>query len=116
MDFNGQVDALAALSQGKSHVYKVYTPLESYTVKNCRFLTLPCCGAVGRRGEMRGAYRVLVGKPVGNRPLGKPSRRWEDFRMDLQEMECGWLDWIELAQDIDRWWALANAVMNLRVP
>jgi hypothetical protein len=66
-------------------------------------------------GNMRSAYRVLVGKSEGKRPLGRPSRRWEDIRMDLQEVECGWLDWIELTQNRDRWWALANAVMNLRV-
>jgi len=62
-------------------------------------------------------YRVLVGKPEGMRPLGRPRRRWEDnIKMDLQEVGCGGMDWIELAQDRDRWWALANAVMNHRVP
>ena len=66
-------------------------------------------------GERRGG--VLVGKPEGKRPLGRPRSRWEDnIKMDLQEVRCGVMDWIELAQDRDRWRALANAVMNLRVP
>ena len=72
---------------------------------------------VARVGERRGVYRVLVGKPEGKRPLGGPRRRWEDnIEMDLQEVGCGGMDWIELAQDRDRWRALVNAVMNLRFP
>jgi hypothetical protein len=60
---------------------------------------------------------VLVGKPEGKRPLGRPRCRWEDnTRMDLQEVGCGGMDWIELAQDRDRWWTLVNAMMNLQVP
>jgi hypothetical protein len=67
------------------------------------------------RGE--GVYRVLVGKPEGKRLLGRPRRRWEDnIRMDLQEVGYGGMDWNELAQDRDRWRALVNTVMNLRVP
>ena len=74
-------------------------------------------GHVARMGEEREAYRVLVGKPEGKRPLGRPRRRWVDnIRMDLQEVGCGYMDWIWLAQDRDRWQTLVSAVMNLRVP
>jgi hypothetical protein len=68
-------------------------------------------------GERRGVYRILLGKPEGKRPRGRPRSRWEDnIKKDLQEVECGGMDWMELAQDRDRWQALLNAVMNLRVP
>jgi hypothetical protein len=68
-------------------------------------------------GKGRGVFRVLVGKPEGKRPLGRPRRRWEDsIRMDLQEVGSGCEDWIGLAQDRDRWRALVSAVRNLRVP
>jgi hypothetical protein len=74
-------------------------------------------GHVARVGERGGVYRVLVGKHEGERLLGRPRHRWEDnIMMDIQEMECGGMDWIELAQDRDRWRALVNAVVNLRVP
>ena len=67
--------------------------------------------------ERRGVYRVLVGKSEGKRPLGRPERRWEDnIKENLQEVGCRCMDWIELGQDKDWWWALLNAVMNLRVP
>jgi len=68
-------------------------------------------------GEERGVYRVLLGKPEGRSSLGRPRRRWVDnIRMDLQEVGCGYMDWIGLAQDRDRWQTLVSAVMNLRVP
>ena len=68
-------------------------------------------------GEERAVYRVLVRKPEGKRPLGRPRRRWVDnIRTNLQEVGCGYMDWIGLAQDRDRWQTLVLAVMNLRVP
>jgi len=74
-------------------------------------------GHVARIGEEREVYRVLVGKPEGKRPLGRPRLRWVDnIRMDLQEVGCGCMDWIGLAQDRDGWQRLVSVVMNLRVP
>jgi hypothetical protein len=67
--------------------------------------------------ESRSVYGVLVGKPEGKRPLGRPRRRWEDnIKMNLQEVGCGVMDWIELVEDRNSWWALVTAAMNLRVP
>ena len=74
-------------------------------------------GHVASMGEESGVYRVLVGKPEGRRPLGRPRRRWVDnIRIDLQEVGCGYMDLIGLAQDRDRWRTLVSAVMKLRVP
>jgi hypothetical protein len=73
-------------------------------------------GHVAHMGEERNVYRFLMGKPEGKRSLGRPRLRWEDgIRMDLRENGWGSVDWIQLAQDMDRWRALVNTVMNLRV-
>jgi hypothetical protein len=73
-------------------------------------------GHVARMGEERKVYKVLVGKPEGKKPLGRPRRRWEDgIRMDLRETGLVGVDWIRLSQDRDRWRAVVSAVMNLRV-
>ena len=72
---------------------------------------------MARMGEERGAYRVLVGKPEGKRPLRRPRRRWVyNIRMDLQEVGCGYMDWIGMVQDRDGWQRLVSAVMSRRVP
>jgi hypothetical protein len=73
-------------------------------------------GHVARMGEERKVYKVLVGKPEGKRPIGRPRRRWEDeIRMDIREIGLGGVDWSRLAQDRERWRAVVSAVMNLRV-
>jgi len=74
-------------------------------------------GHVARVGKSRGLYRILVGKPEGKRALGRPRSRWEDnTKIDLKEVTCGGMDWIDMAQNRDGWRALVNAVINLQVP
>jgi hypothetical protein len=76
-----------------------------------------CAGHVARIGEKKNAYRLLVGKPEGKRPLGRPRGRWVDnIKMDLEKTGCGGMDGIGLAQDRDKWRALVNVEMDLRVP
>ncbi|KAJ4428167.1 hypothetical protein ANN_24182 [Periplaneta americana] len=86
-------------------------------IRNIKSRRLRWAGHVARMGESRNAYRVLVGRPEGKRPLGRPRRRWEDnIKMDLREVGYDDRDWINLAQDRDRWRAYVRAAMNLRVP
>ena len=87
------------------------------TVRMIKSRRMRWAGHVARMKERRDLCRVLVGKPEGKRPLGRPRCRWDDNnKMDLQEVGCGCMEWMNLAQDKDRWWILVNAVMNLRVP
>jgi len=86
-------------------------------VRVIKSIRMRWAGHVVHMGEDSGVYRVLVGKPERRRPLGKPRCRWADnIKMDLQEVGCGYMDWIGLAQDRDRWRTVVSAVMNLRVP
>jgi hypothetical protein len=85
-------------------------------IRQVKLRRMRWAGHVARMGEERKVYKVLVGKPEGKRPLGRPRRRWEDgIRMDLRETGLGGVDWIRLSQDRDRWRAVVSAVMNLRV-
>ena len=93
----------------------LYSSLNIVRVKKSR--RMRWAGHVARMGEERVVYRMLVGKPEGRRPLGRPRRRWVDnIRMDLQEVGCVYMDWIGLAQDRESWRTLVSALMNLRVP
>ncbi|KAJ4444125.1 hypothetical protein ANN_05914 [Periplaneta americana] len=86
-------------------------------IRNIKSRRLRWAGHVARMGEFRNAYRVLVGRPEGKRPLGRPRRRWEDnIKMDLREVGYDGRNWINLAQDRDLWRAYVRAAMNLRVP
>jgi hypothetical protein len=67
-------------------------------------------------GDRKGTYKDLVERPNGKRLFGRPRHRWEDIKMDLQELRWGGVEWIGLAQNRDRWWALVNALINLRIP
>jgi hypothetical protein len=99
----------------KKELYALYSSPNIIRVVKSR--RLRWAGHMARRGERRGAYRALVGKPEGRRPLGRPRRIWEDnIKMDLVEVGSGGVDWIDLAQNRDRWRALVYTVMNLRVP
>ena len=92
-------------------------PQEREKGHSFRDVEMRWAGHLARMGVGRGVYRVLVGKPEGKRPLGRPRRRWEDnIRMELQEVVLGYKDWIGLAQDRDSWRALVSVVKNLRVP
>jgi len=86
-------------------------------VRVIKWRRMSWAGHVARMGEEMEVYRVLVGKPEGRRPLGRSRRKWVyNIRMDFQDVGCGYMDWIGLAQDRDRWRTLVSAVMNLRVP
>ena len=93
---------------------EIYSSNISQVIKS---RTMRWVGYVSRIGERRRVCRVLVVKPEGKRPLGRPSHRWEDnIMIDLQEVGCGGVNWIKLAQDRNRWWTPVNAVMKLLVP
>jgi hypothetical protein len=95
-------------------LHNLYSSLD--IIRQVKSRRMRWVGHVARMGEERKLYNVLVGKPEGKRPLGRPRRRWEDgIRMDLREIDLGGVDWIRLSQDRDRWRAVVSAVMNLRV-
>jgi hypothetical protein len=96
-------------------IHSLYS--SSNIVKVIKSRRMRWAGQAARMGEGRDAYRVLVGRPEGKSPLGRPRRRWEyTIRMDLREIEIDRANWIQLVQDSFQWWAYVNTVMNLRVP
>jgi len=117
-DFVTDIYLTISLEWRKLHNEELYDLYCSpNTVQVIKSIRMRWAGHVARMGEGRGVYRVLVGKPEVKRPLGRPRRRCEDnIKMDLQEVGCRCMGWIELAQDRNRWRTLVDAVMNLRVP
>jgi hypothetical protein len=114
VDFTRGVDALLTSSKGDAE-YDLYSSPNIIRVTKSK--RMKWARHVARIEERRGVYRPLLGKPEGKRQLERPRHRWEDnIKMHLQEVGFRVMDWIELAQDRDRWWALVIAVMNLRVP
>ena len=103
---------------GKLHNAELHALYSSHNIiRNLKSRRLRSAGHVARIEQFRNAYRLLVGKPEGKRPLGRPRRRWEDnIKMDLWEVGCDPGDWIALAEDRDQWWAFVKAVMNLWAP
>jgi hypothetical protein len=100
----------------KLHNEELHILYSSNIIRQTKSRRMRWAEHVARMGEERNVYRVLMGKPEGKRPLGRPSHRWEDgIRMDLREIGWRSVDWIQLAQDRDRWRALVNTVMNLQV-
>ena len=93
-----------------------YSFIRNMIVRVIKSRRMRWAGHVARMGEERGCIGSWWGKPERKRPLGRPRRRWLDIKMDLQEVGCGYMDWIRVAQDRDRWRTLVSAVMNLRVP
>jgi hypothetical protein len=101
----------------KLHNEELNDLYSSPTIVQVKSRRMRWVGHVACMVERRGVCRVLVGKPEGERPLGRPRHRWEDnIKVDIKEVGCGGMDWIELAQDRDRWRACVNTVMNLQVP